>query len=149
MPLLILVILVGAILLIPKTAEGFVRGQAVTLQVESIEDFGCVLRSDAARAWNEMKSDAAAEGVTLTPKGPNSAFRTHEQQETMLAERPDYAAQVDHSPHQAGIAVDVDLTKSRALDWLLTNGPDYGWHPLSSSGAKKEPWHFEFLGAPT
>lgn len=150
MPFIILalgILAVGAIFLIPRTAQGFVGGKPVTLQVASIGDFNDVLRIDAANAWNRMKADADAEGVTLQPKGPNSAFRTHDQQVEMLQQRPGFAAQVDHSPHQAGIAVDVDLTDGATLPWLQENGPDYGWFPLGPAGAAKEPWHWEYHGS--
>src|SRR5947199_196358 len=110
MPLIILGLILVAVLLIPMTAQAYVNGKPVTINVINIGDFNCVLRSDAASAWLDMKRDALSDGVVLKPKGPNSAFRSHEQQAEMEQERPGFAAPLDHSPHQAGYAVDVDLT---------------------------------------
>src|SRR6476661_7679226 len=115
MPLVWALVLVGGALLVmlqPKTATGYVNGEAVTLVVASIGG-GLYLRADAATAFIAMRAACLAEcGKTLTPSGPNSAFRSPEQQLSLVGTLGSYAgdglaAAVGHSPHQAGIAVDL------------------------------------------
>lgn len=145
MPFILIAIILGVALLMPTVVLGYVGGKPVNIQVKSIGAYGCCLRTDAADAWLRMKSDALSDGVVLNPKGPNSAFRTMEQQEDMTMERAAFAAAAGHSPHQEGIAVDVDLTlEGDALGWLQSNGIAYSWFPLTGAGGTKEPWHWEF-----
>lgn len=150
LPLIILgAALVAFVLLMPQTALGYFNGVATQIQVSSIGG-GCVLQKDAAASFLQMQSDASAgDGVDLHPKGPNSAFRTHDVQAEMIEERPAFAAALDHSPHQEGIAVDFDLTSPNVLPWLQQYGPNYGWNPLPGAGATKEPWHWEFSSETT
>lgn len=167
-PILLFVALVGVVVLImsdggktlpgnpvdvPVTMTGYKAGSPYDLACLSIGDYGCVLEANAAKAWLAMKGDAGLDGVTLSPEGPNSAFRTHEQQEAMVAARPDFAAQLDHSPHQQGIAVDITgipsgstVATSPVLAWLQANAGNYGWQSLAPAGAAKEPWHWEYNG---
>lgn len=134
-----------------QTVIGYIHGQETPFQAAGIGDYGCLLRADAASAWLKMKAQAIAQGgVNLRPKGSRSAFRTHDQQADMVTERPDFAAAIDFSPHQAGIAVDVDLTDIEVLPWLQEYAADFGWYPLPTDAkATKEPWHWEFHGTTT
>lgn len=130
----------------PGVATGYLNGKPFCLTLASIGN-GDVLEASAAAGWLALQAAAAADGVTLQPKGPNSAFRTEAQQALMEVERPSFAAALGHSPHQQGIAVDVDLTSAGdPLAWLQENGATYDWYPLTGAAAAKEPWHWEFHG---
>lgn len=148
MPLLLMAAILAFIMLTPTVVLGFVGGVGKPLRALPIGDFGCVLEEHAAEAWLQMVASAAEDGVILKPKGPLSAFRTHEQQGEMVAELPTFAAAVDHSPHQAGIAVDVDLTQlGNPLEWLQLYAELFSWQPLPTQAARaKEPWHWEYHG---
>jgi D-alanyl-D-alanine dipeptidase len=138
---------------VPIVLTGYKAGAPFELSCLSIGDFGCYLEANAAKAWLAMQGDANLDGVTLIPEGPNSAFRTHEQQEAMISAYPQNAAELDHSPHQQGIAVDITGiptgstdSNSPVLAWLHANAGNYGWQPLSGNGALKEPWHWQYNG---
>lgn len=118
---------------------GYVRGKPVELELKSIGG-GLYLRADVASWYNAMKAAASAMGVTLQPSGPRSAFRTPEQQASLTIERAEYAAQVNHSPHQGGIAIDLETTNSATNAWLTANAGKFGFRRTVSN----EPWHFEY-----
>ena len=146
------------VLLKPHTVQGYVHGQPVNLVVASIGN-DCVLRADAAVTWDAMKAAClAATGFTLQPAGPLSAFRTSEQQASLVNSKGRYgdggvAAAVNMSPHQAGIAVDVlgcdpDDTDNYNPDlhaWLKSNCHAFCWHDAGDFfKTAPEPWHYEF-----
>jgi len=135
-------VLIGLVLLMlakaSKVAIGYLRGVAFNLELAGIGN-GYSLRPDAASAWLAMASAASADGVTFDI---NSAFRTHEQQVALQTTRAGYAAPVDYSPHQRGIAVDVETAggSNAAFAWLNTNASMYGFARTVAS----EPWHWEY-----
>lgn len=128
---------------VPGQATGYRNGQPYTLTISAIGEYGCCLEAGAASAWVAMKALAENDGITLSPQGPNSAFRSETQQALMIAERPDFAAQLGHSPHQQGIAVDVHLGDG-VLAWLQAHALASSFYPLTGAGAAKEPWHWEY-----
>ena len=154
---------VGAALLGGRRALAYVRGTPVHIDVAPLitraaDGSTVVLRADAARAWNLLARAAANDGVAPRPSGRRAAFRTQEDQVELLEELGSYrddptgiAAAVGYSPHQAGIALDIDGVDPRKSNyradlraWLLEHGPTYGWHPVGSAYRKPEPWHWEF-----
>ncbi len=149
---LILLAAIG-IVLMPRTAWGYVKGQPTLLVVGDIGN-GLVLRVDAAVAFLRMQSAAASDGISLKPSGPRSAFRTTEDQLSLTEERGlisqgGFAAAVNKSPHQAGIALDLETANGTngAYAWLVSNANRFGWkmhHQLYPHANVKEPWHIEF-----
>ena len=140
----------------PKSAQGYVNGEPVTLIVASIGS-GLYLRADAAAAFLAMRAACFTSiQKNVSPSGPNSAFRTPEQQAFLVNELGAYsetglAAAVGRSPHQAGIAIDLaclDPAKSnydsQLANWLVTNCHAFGWNNRGDTFKKKEPWHYEF-----
>lgn len=133
---------VGYILLRPSRALGYVNGVPTELELGPIGG-GLSMRVDAAAAFRAMRDAAADVGVYLVTSGPRSAFRTTEQQESLQVDRADYAAPVNRSPHQAGIAVDLETANgtNAAYRWLLSNGRMFGFvGPYPA----REPWHWEY-----
>lgn len=125
-----------------KTATGYSKGQQIQVELAPIGG-GLYLRTDVAQAFLRMKAAAAADEVELKPSGPRSAFRTTEQQLSLQIDRASFAAPVNHSNHQAGTCVDLETAQGTndAYNWLIANGPDYGFH----STVSREPWHWEYI----
>lgn len=127
-----------------KTAVGYYRGTQIVVQLTAIGG-GLFLERDAAKAFLSMQSAAEDDGVSLNPTGPRSAFRTPEDQASLVAEEPTLAAPVGHSDHQSGLCVDLETATGTndAYDWLVSNASDYGF----SNTVSREPWHWEYNSA--
>ena len=102
----------------------------------------------AAKAWEEMRTAAAADGIDLKAidtyrswESQNNAYQAHL--------RGDKAANVlppGTSEHGKGLAIDVTNghlvgVGDKEYTWLRTHAAEYGWHPISN-----ESWHWEFRG---
>lgn len=123
-----------------------------------------------ARAeFENMKADAAAEGITLTAF---STYRSFDYQETLYnnyvaedgqAAADTYSARPGHSEHQTGMAFDIGgsdpayYTSEAFADrpagiWLAENAHDYGFilrYPEDKehiTGYQFEPWQYRFVG---
>lgn len=142
MKLHVLIVVILLVLLIrSKPVLAYVKGKVTDIAFGSIGG-QFVLRKDAAESFNDMKQAAHADGVLLVV---NSAFRTMEEQEKLRIEKPGLAAKPGYSPHQAGIAVDLDVDggTNAAYRWLRMHAEFFGWYqPLA-----KEPWHWEYSAA--
>lgn len=107
------------------------------------------LEPKAAKAWNEMRSAARQQGVTLTA---TSAFRTWKQQEKAREKaeskgRPQDAAQPGFSRHQAGQAIDIKVNNSKeseAYIWLAQKAHLFGF----ARTVPHELWHWVYFGVP-
>ncbi len=121
------------------------------------------LHPDAKAAFDQMKADAAAEGLTLKIV---SGYRSYRQQVSTyatfsgrdgkaLADR--YSARPGHSEHQTGLAMDINSVKNSFADtaegkWLAENCAKYGFilrYPKDKepqTGYMYEPWHIRYLG---
>lgn len=106
------------------------------------------LRTDAAEAWKDMLSQAAQDGIFLEVV---YAFRNHETQKRLKRKRPRKAARPGFSPHEAGLAVDINnctkrvrhrKIKTETYRWLKANAPRFGFiQPVPN-----EPWHWTYQG---
>lgn len=151
MPVLLIAIGVLFVLLASKKALAFVNGQPVTITLGPIGD-GLYLRSDAAAAFVRMVNAARNDGVTISPSGPRAAFRSPDDQMSLINESGSYgsgglAASVGYSPHQAGIAIDLaEMTyDSPARLWMNAYAGQFAWvNKGMSYQTTKEPWHWEF-----
>lgn len=123
-----------------------------------------------ARAeFDNMKADAAAEGITLTAF---STYRSFDYQETLYnnyvaedgqAAADTYSARPGHSEHQTGLAFDIGgsdpayytseaFAERPAGLWLAENAHEYGFilrYPEDKehiTGYQFEPWQYRFVG---
>lgn len=121
------------------------------------------LHPDAKAAFDMMKADAAAEGLTLKIV---SGYRSYQQQTRTysnfskrdgqaVADR--YSARPGHSEHQTGLAMDINSVYKSFADtpegiWLAANCVKYGFilrYPEGKehiTGYMYEPWHIRYVG---
>lgn len=104
------------------------------------------LAPGAAEAWEAMRQESLAVfGVDLYPLGPQSAYRTYEQQahfyELYLSGQGNPADPPGTSGHETGTAVDVATPEMR--DVIDQIGASHGWAKV---GAPTEWWHVSYVG---
>jgi len=98
-----------------------------------------------ARAFAAMAVAAAADGVELRV---SNGFRSHEDQIRLYQAWKngwgEKAAKPGHSKHQLGRALDLQVRRAGAWDWLEANARRFGFKRTVAS----EPWHWELVGKP-
>lgn len=124
------------------------------------------LTSDTDKAFNELKSAAAAQGLSIWNQ---SGYRSYDSQERIYNgyvqrdgkdEADTYSARPGHSEHQTGLALDlntIDLAFENTSEfaWVSENCYKYGFiirYPKgkeSITGYQYEPWHLRYLGVET
>lgn len=124
------------------------------------------LTSAADDAFTELKSAAAAQGLTIWNQ---SGYRSYETQERLYNnyvqrdgkdEADTYSARPGHSEHQTGLAIDLnsismDFENTSEFAWVSKNCYRYGFiirYPKgkeSVTGYQYEPWHLRYLGVET
>ena len=97
------------------------------------------LNAEAAKAYEEMKAAAEADGITW---GITDSYRDYEAQVSVAARKGLYkngglAAVPGTSNHGWGSALDLKLD-SDAQDWLKKNASKFGFSTIP-----REPWHWE------
>lgn len=122
--------------------------------VDSDKEQDFILMDEAATSFIRLREAASDAGFRIVL---NSAYRSTADQKRMLRQRRRWAAQVGHSMHQSGRAIDIagtrvrcrpkkrKLCKSALFAWLQENAPAYGWY----NSAPKEPWHWSYSGTDT
>jgi LAS superfamily LD-carboxypeptidase LdcB len=132
-------------------------------------DTGQYLEDNAARSFSRMKIAAKKDGIDIELSGKNSGYRECGQQgdytkglsdgkftqwfawEKYKAGKGNLAANPTtsvgcKSNHGWGIAIDV--SGSKAKDWIKKNGVDYGWLWYTKDGGEgqriNENWHFNY-----
>jgi LysM repeat protein len=100
----------------------------------------------AAESWEAMRQESLATfGVDLYPVGPQSAYRTYEQQAGLYELYLEGAGSPAHPPgsssHETGTAVDVATPEMR--DVIDQIGASYGWAKVE---APTEWWHVNYVG---
>lgn len=110
------------------------------------------LRSDAAAALTRLNEAFRAEfGENIAI---DMAYRSYADQVAMREHYGSVAARPGTSNHGWGTAFDTwewDAYSfgSARYEWLVENGPQYGWFAPSwarQNGANPEYWHFEYVG---
>ncbi len=124
------------------------------------------LLSECQKAFNEMKSAAAKEGLNIWNA---SGFRSYELQESLYKRYSDrdgkeaadrYSARPGHSEHQSGLAIDLNEITNAFKDtkegkWVAANCHKYGFilrYPEgkeAQTGYMYEPWHIRYVGVDT
>ena len=126
---------------------------------------------DAAEAFDRMYDLATLSGIKLRNVGD---YRSYEQQLALFKQRysledtgrvPKVTRQWDgktwllrkgmspsstpgKSNHGLGLAIDLDVTTAKVLDWLCTNAPTFGFYLQSDDPADPEfeAWHWQYCG---
>jgi hypothetical protein len=116
-------------------------------QIRNNEGASLKLNPEAARQLDKLADAFAAQFHKKLAVG--AAYRSlagQENQKTYWTQQgqPDNAATPGHSFHGWGLAVDLELSGSDEHQWLVQNGPTFGWVWPNKSG---EDWHFEYMGA--
>lgn len=148
-----------------KDGITYVNGVLVANKTYSLpEDYNPGdLLSECSSAFEEMKSDAAKEGLTLWNA---SGFRSYELQESLYSRYSErdgkeaadrYSARPGHSEHQTGLAIDLNTITSAFADtaegkWVAENCHKYGFilrYPKdkeAETGYMYEAWHIRYVG---
>ena len=125
----------------------------------------------AAEAFNRMYDQAIQSGIKLRNIGDYRSFdaqyglfkqrystvdlgrsptvtRTYDNKVWYL--RPGMApcSTPGKSNHGLGLAIDLDVTTAKVLDWLCANAPTYGFYLQSDdpSSPEFEAWHWQYCG---
>ena len=118
---------------------------------------------DAQAAFDEMKADAAKEGIYLSIV---SGYRSYTYQGQLYsgyvnrdgkAAADTYSARAGHSEHQTGLAMDINnagssFNNTKEAKWLAANCVKYGFilrYPQGKediTGYMYESWHVRYLG---
>ncbi len=154
-----------------KLADGYAPADLVEVPDPRCSS-GCEMRAVTAEAWNEMKTAASKEGITLTY---SSSFRDEAYQASLYnsyvardgsTESADrYSSRPGYSDHQTGLAIDIMSASDPAADlnaeayenteegqWLLENAWKYGFvlrYPKGKediTGYEYESWHYRYIG---
>ena len=130
---------------------------------------GMVLRSEAAKALEELNYSAKVDGANIVIL---SAYRSYWTQAATFsswvgsagpASAETFSARPGHSQHQLGTTFDYtseavnlgfskDLTKAAEGKWMVQNAHKYGFVISYPKGAEAitgyiyEPWHYRYIG---
>lgn len=97
------------------------------------------LQKEAAHAFNLMANAAFQDGVHLDI---NYGYRSLDEQRRLRRVYKGLAAKPGKSPHQQGIAIDLNKSRKRdtAYKWLRKNASKFGFY----NTIRYEPWHWEY-----
>lgn len=131
---------------------GYTNGKPVEFDAswipgKDLDNNQLYLRADAAKAWRDMLTEAARYGIFLEA---TYAFRDHKVQKRLKKRMPRLAAAPGYSPHEAGLAVDINnctrrvkgkKIKTDVYRWLARHAKEFGFHQTIPN----EPWHWEYV----
>jgi hypothetical protein len=133
-------------------ANGRIPMSALTAVSASVAGSG-YLRDDAARQYLSMSlafSKAVGRPLQIT-EGYRDYDRQVDYWNRYQAGTGNLAAYPGTSNHGWGISCDfgsgVDSYGTPAKNWMDANAPSYGWSPTGNGFSRKEPWHFDYVGA--
>lgn len=127
---------------VPEELRVYGNGQIPAEALTSIGQGGHKLWGPAAESWKQAVQAAAADGVELKV---TDSYRSYAEQVDLVRRKGLYengglAAVPGTSNHGWGLAVDVDITDPATLDWIRSNGYQYGF----VEAVRREPWHWEY-----
>lgn len=139
----------------PRKATGYRHGEPVEIELHSIGGHHFLVK-EAADAFWKMASAAAKDGLSLIV---NSAWRSMMEQhilwdryqsalvawsEGRVSTKPAPVAKPGYSPHQSGVAVDLNRNhdNGRTDKWLADNALLFGF----VRDVPGELWHFTYRG---
>ena len=133
------------------------RARLTAALVEVPGERGLKLHRDASASYVELRTAAAADGVTISI---NNSYRTPETAQKNAAKAGNATAVAKFSSHSLGLAVDLNVSqgtltfrevktrpfsnlvgmyKSPVHKWMFLRGEAFGWYPY-----RPEPWHWEY-----
>jgi len=157
-------------LIVPSALQGVENGKLPSKLLRPVK-CGGQMYGPAAEAFNAMYDQATISGIKLRNIGD---YRSYEAQLGLFKQR--YATEdggrkpqvtrtwngktwylkpgmspsstPGKSNHGLGLAIDLDVTTQKVLDWLCKNAPTYGFY-LQTSDTKSpefEAWHWQYVG---
>lgn len=128
---------------VPVELAAYGNGQIPASALAEVGDTGHRLWAPAAESLEQLRADAARDGVTI---GITDSYRSYESQVDVAARKGLYsqgglAAVPGTSDHGWGLAVDLDLDDS-AQSWMRANAGRYGF----VEDTPREPWHWAYEG---
>lgn len=157
-------------LTVPETLQAVPNGK-LSGKILTAVKCGGQMYVEAAEAFNRMYDAATGAGIKLRNVGDYRSFdaqlglfkqrytledlgrkpqvtRTYEGKTWFL--RPGMApcSTPGKSNHGLGLAIDLDVTTAKVLDWLCTNAPGFGFYLQSDdpSSPEFEAWHWQYCG---
>ena len=157
-------------LVIPAALNGIPNGKLPGKLLRPVK-CGGQMYVDAAAAFDRMYDQAILSGIKLRNVGD---YRSYAQQEALFKQRYSLedtgrvpkvtrtwegktwllrkgmspSSTPGKSNHGLGLAIDLDVTTTKVLDWLCTNAPTFGFYLQSDdpSSPEFEAWHWQYCG---
>lgn len=131
-----------------KGKNGRLEGSGLLQEVSGAWHGTGRLLAPAAKAWEEMRAAAAADGVDLRTIDTYRSYdvQASAYQDHLTGKKKANVLPPGKSEHGHGLAVDVTNGSlvgpgDPEWNWLNANAGRFGWHPISN-----ESWHWEFRG---
>ena len=131
-----------------RNRNGRLEGTGLLVEVSGAWNGKGYLLAPAAKAWEEMRAAAAAEGIDLRAI---DMYRSYEAQAAgyqafLSGQKKANVLPPGKSEHGNGLAVDVTNGSlvgpgDPEWHWLQENAHRFGWYPISN-----ESWHWEYRG---
>lgn len=126
---------------VPYELLGYGNGQIPAAALSTIDGTSHRMWAPAARSFEAMRADAAADGVTI---GITDSYRSYDAQVDVAARKGLYsqgglAAVPGTSNHGWGMALDLRLD-DQAQAWMREHADEYGF----VEAVPREPWHWEY-----
>lgn len=126
---------------VPADLARYGNGQVPSDALMDIDGTGNQLWTPAANAFEQLRADAASDGVKI---GINDSYRSLPDQVDMVERKGLYtngglAAAPGTSDHGWGTALDLSLD-AKAQSWMQTNAKQYGF----VDSTPREPWHWVY-----
>lgn len=157
-------------LVVPAALEGVENGKLSGKQLAAVKTGG-QMWAGCADAFNTMYDQATLSGIKLRNIGdyrPYSAqlglfmqrystddlgrkpqvTRTYDGKTWYLKPGMSPCSTPGKSNHGLGLAIDLDVTTAKVLDWLCANAPAFGFYLQSDdpSSPEFEAWHWQYAG---
>jgi LAS superfamily LD-carboxypeptidase LdcB len=157
-------------LVVPAGLQGVENGKLSGKILRPVK-CGGQMYVEAAEAFNRMYDQATLSGIKLRNVGDYRSFdaqlqlfkqrystddggrkpqvtRTWDGKTWYLRPGMSPSSTPGKSNHGLGLAIDLDVTTAKVLDWLCTNAPTFGFYLQSDdpSSPEFEAWHWQFCG---
>ena len=148
----------------PAVLDNYINGVLVVNKNYSLpSNYDPGTNPEALQAFNDMKSKARGEGISLKIV---SGYRSYQTQQSIYQrnvklygeeEANTFSAKPGQSEHQTGLAFDINSTRWDFKDtieakWLAEHCYDYGFiirypeNKQEKTGYVYEPWHIRYVG---